>query len=270
MRMPDNILTMNDILPILPAFQDSPLLIAGPCSAENESQMMETARRLQAVGVHVFRAGVWKPRTRPGGFEGYGVKALQWLSWIKAETGMLTATEVGCAEHARLAVEAGVDLLWIGARTSASPFAMQEIAETLRGTDKPVLVKNPVCPDLDLWIGAMERLYNCGIRRLGAIHRGFKTYGQSTYRNPPCWELVEEFHQELPEIPLICDPSHMGGSRALVAPLSLTALDKGYQGLIIESHCNPAAALTDAQQQITPDDLGRLIRKINLPQPIRI
>ncbi len=236
---------------------------AGPCSAESPLQMLETARGLAGCGTDVFRAGIWKPRTRPGGFEGMGEKALAWLAAVKDETGLLTATEVGNARHAELALRAGVDVLWIGARTTASPFAVQDIADALAGCDVTVLVKNPVCADLELWLGAIERLYNCGLRRIGAIHRGFKTFGETIYRNTPHWEIAEQLRRELPGLPLICDPSHMGGVRSLVAPLAQKAVSMGYYGLIVESHCNPDAALTDAAQQITPACLAGIVSEIS-------
>ena len=249
-----------DFKPILPATHTgSPIIIAGPCSAESPEQMLETATRLQRQGVRIFRAGVWKPRTRPGGFEGHGKEALQWLDMVRRRAGMLVATEVGTARQAADALEANIDLLWIGARTTTSPFAVQEIAEVLRGTDTPILVKNPVCPDLDLWIGAVERLYLCGVRRLAAIHRGYKVPGETTYRNAPLWEHVAQFRRQLPQLPIICDPSHMGGSRNLILPLSNTALSLGYDGLIIESQCNPDQALTDSHQQVTPETLSPLV-----------
>ena len=252
-----------NLLPLLPLQPEGrPLVIAGPCSAESPMQMLETARGLAGRGTDVFRAGIWKPRTRPGGFEGMGDKALAWLAAVKDETGLLTATEVGNARHAELAMKAGVDILWIGARTSASPFAVQEIAEVLAGEDVPVLVKNPVCADLQLWIGAIERLYLRGLRRLGAIHRGFKTFGDTTYRNTPHWEIAAALRAELPSLPIICDPSHIGGKRSLVAPLSQQAMSMGYDGLIIESHCNPDAALSDAAQQITPTTLTALLDQL--------
>lgn len=239
--------------------KQQPLIIAGPCSAESRSQILATACELSSAGVDVFRAGVWKPRTRPGGFEGMGDSALEWLKTVKDVTGMLTATEVGNAVHAEKALAAGVDILWIGARTTASPFAVQEIADALAGVDIPVLVKNPVCVDLELWIGAIERLYMRGIVRLGAIHRGFKTMGDPVYRNTPLWEIVAGLRCALPGLPVICDPSHMGGSRALIEPLSQKALSMGYEGLIIESHTNPDAALTDARQQVTPSALSKML-----------
>lgn len=239
-----------------------PILIAGPCSAESEEQVLATARVLRDTGIGIFRAGVWKPRTRPGGFEGHGSLALKWMERVKRETGMLTATEIGCAQHAQEAMEAGIDVLWIGARTTASPFAMQEIADALRGSDARVLVKNPVCADLDLWIGGVERLYMAGIRRLGAIHRGFKVPGVTDFRNAPVWEIAEAFRRELPELPMLCDPSHMGGKRERVMPIMEEAIERGYDGLIIESHIEPDKAWTDAAQQITPSELTTLLSKV--------
>lgn len=235
------------------------MIIAGPCSAESLEQLRSTAWGLRRVGVNIFRAGVWKPRTRPGGFEGYGSAALEWLSQIKEETGMLTATEVGCASHVAEALKAGIDILWVGARTSVSPFAMQEIGEALRGTDAAVLVKNPVCPDPELWIGAIERLYNCGVTRLAAIHRGFKIPGNTDYRNAPLWELAAGLRAQFPELPILCDPSHMGGARDKIWPLSMEALYRGYDGLIIESHYQPETALTDKFQQVTPQVVGDIL-----------
>ena len=243
-----------------------PIIIAGPCSAESEEQVLETARGLRQAGISIFRAGIWKPRTRPGGFEGVGVVGLPWLRRVKEETGMLTATEIANRCHAEAAIDAGIDILWIGARTSANPFAMQEVADVLneRGFNGPVLVKNPVNPDLDLWIGALQRLYNAGIRRLGAIHRGFTAYGQHIYRNLPQWHIALELRRRLPELPIITDPSHIGGKREMVAPLSQQALDMGFDGLIIESHCNPDCAWSDAAQQITPDVLQLILSTLVL------
>ncbi len=240
----------------------SPLIIAGPCSAESRSQVLETGRLLAASGIKIFRAGVWKPRTRPGGFEGHGAEALKWLKEVRETFGMLTATEVGTAAHAEQAIEEGVDILWIGARTTASPFAVQEIADALRGTDYPILVKNPVCADLELWTGAIERLQNAGLSRIGMIHRGFKTYGDPIFRNSPHWEIAEAMRTRFPGMTMLCDPSHMGGSRELIAPISTRALRTGYHGLIIESHCNPAQALTDGAQQITPEALSSMLLTI--------
>ncbi|MBQ4034322.1 MAG: bifunctional 3-deoxy-7-phosphoheptulonate synthase/chorismate mutase type II [Paludibacteraceae bacterium] len=247
----------------LPGLEDKrPIVIAGPCSAETEEQVLETAKQLAAQGVKIYRAGVWKPRTKPGGFEGNGLDALPWLQRVKKETGMYVSTEVATAKHVEAALEAGVDLLWIGARTTADPFAVQEIADTLKGVDIPVLIKNPVNPDLDLWIGALERLYNAGIKRLGAIHRGFSSYDKKLYRNLPQWHIPIELHRRLPELPIFCDPSHIGGRRDLIAPLSQQAMDLQFDGLIIESHCNPEKAWTDASQQVSPDVLGLILNNL--------
>lgn len=232
-----------------------PMVIAGPCSAESREQIMETALQLSSKGIKIFRAGIWKPRTKPGGFEGVGAAGLPWLKEVKEKTGMLTATEVATPYHVLEAIKAGIDILWIGARTVANPFAMQELAEALRGTDMPVLVKNPVNPDLELWIGAFERLYNAGIRRLGAIHRGFSSYEKKLYRNVPLWHIPIELKRRYPQMTIFCDPSHIGGKRELVAPISQQALDLNFEGLIIESHCSPDNALSDAAQQITPEIL---------------
>lgn len=248
-----------------------PLVLAGPCSAESEAQILEAARALAAAGVKIFRAGVWKPRTKPGGFEGIGSPALQWLAKAKSETGMLIATEVANERHTREALDAGVDVLWIGARTSANPFAVQEIADVLaalpqeRRDSLAVLVKNPVNPDLELWIGAMERINGAGIRRIGAIHRGFSAYGKHIYRNPPKWRIPIELHRRLPDLPIICDPSHIGGKRELIAPLSQQALDMNFDGLIVECHCHPDSALSDSAQQITPDVLAYILETLAIP-----
>ena len=202
-----------------------PIIIAGPCSAETEEQVMSTATDLAKAGIKIFRAGIWKPRTKPGGFEGIGEEGLVWLERVQKETGMLVATEVATRQHVEAALKHGVDVLWIGARTSANPFAMQEIADTLKGVDVPVLVKNPVNPDLELWIGAMQRLHNAGITRIGAIHRGFSAYGKHLYRNMPQWHIPIELRRRLPNMTIFCDPSHIGGKRELVAPLSQQAMD---------------------------------------------
>jgi len=239
-----------------------PLLIAGPCSAETEEQVMETARQLAARGVKIFRAGIWKPRTKPGGFEGNGVTALPWLKRVKAELGMYTAVEVATAAHVRDALAYDVDILWIGARTSANPFAVQEVADALEGMDIPVLIKNPVNPDLDLWIGAIQRVYNAGIRKIGAIHRGFSSYDKKIYRNLPQWHIPIELKRQIPNLPLICDPSHIGGRRELIAPLCQQAMDLNFDGLIVESHCNPEKAWSDAAQQVTPDVLDFIMNTL--------
>ena len=232
-----------------------PIVIAGPCSAESREQVQNTATALAAKGVKIFRAGIWKPRTKPGGFEGVGAVGLPWLKEVKQVTGMLTATEVATPYHVFEAIKAGIDILWIGARTVANPFAMQELADALRGTDIPVLVKNPVNPDLELWIGALERIYNAGIKKLGVIHRGFSSYEKKLYRNLPLWHIPIELKRRYPNITIFCDPSHIGGKRELVAPIAQQALDLKFEGLIIESHCNPDSALSDAAQQLTPEVL---------------
>ena len=236
-----------------------PLIIAGPCSAETEEQVMETAKRLAERGIKIFRAGIWKPRTKPGGFEGIGVEGLPWLKAVKKETGMLVATEVATAKHVYEALKAGIDILWIGARTTANPFAVQEIADALKGADVPVLVKNPVNPDLELWIGALERINGAGLKRIGAIHRGFSSYDKKLYRNLPQWHIPIELRRRIPSLPILCDPSHIGGKRELVAPLSQQAMDLGFDGLIVESHCNPDCAWSDAKQQVTPDVLDYIL-----------
>ena len=244
----------------LPGVEDRrPLIIAGPCSAETEEQVMETAKMLAERGIKIFRAGIWKPRTKPGGFEGIGVEGLPWLKAVKKETGMLVATEVATAKHVYEALKAGIDILWIGARTTANPFAVQEIADALKGADVPVLVKNPVNPDLELWIGALERINGAGLKRIGAIHRGFSSYDKKLYRNLPQWHIPIELRRRIPSLPILCDPSHIGGKRELVAPLSQQAMDLGFDGLIVESHCNPDCAWSDAKQQVTPDVLDYIL-----------
>ena len=246
----------------LPADNVRPFVIAGPCSAETEEQMLTTAHQLRSFGCHNFRAGIWKPRTKPGGFEGHGEKALPWLKRVKDETGMLVSTEVATPEHVELTLKYGVDILWVGARTAANPFAMQALADALRGVDIPVFVKNPVNPDLELWIGALERLNQAGIRRLGAIHRGFSSYDKKIYRNLPMWQIPIELRRRLPGLPLICDPSHIGGRRELIAPLCQQALDMGFDGLIVESHCSPDDAWSDARQQVTPEVLDYILLQL--------
>lgn len=247
----------------IPGIEDKrPLIIAGPCSAETEEQVISTAKELSSVGIRIFRAGIWKPRTKPGGFEGIGAQGLAWMNEVKEETGMLAATEVATAKHVEQALKEGIELLWIGARTTANPFAVQEVADALKGVDIPVLVKNPVNPDLELWIGALERLNVAGIRRLGAIHRGFTAYEKVIFRNLPMWHIPIELMRRIPQLPIICDPSHMGGSRELVAPLSQQAMDLGFYGLMIESHCAPDKAWSDAKQQVTPDVLSFILDKL--------
>lgn len=239
-------------------------LVAGPCSAENSDQVMQTAQQLNSMGVKVFRAGLWKPRTRPGSFEGVGSVGLPWLQEVKRATGMKTATEVANTWHVKECLHYGIDLLWLGARTTANPFAVQELADALRGTDSTVLVKNPVNPDVDLWEGALERLYRSGIRKLAAVHRGFSKYGVSTYRNVPQWEIPVELRRRIPEIPLLNDPSHISGNRDLLFPVAQKAMDLSFDGLFIECHNKPAKALSDKNQQITPQALQILLDKLIL------
>lgn len=254
----------------LPGVRDGLLIIAGPCSAESASQIDATARPLADAGVAVFRAGAWKPRTMPGGFEGVGAPAIGWLSDVKAATGMLVATEVATAAHVELALAGGIDYLWLGARTVANPFAVQEIADAIAASGKSpaVLVKNPISPDIDLWIGAISRLYGAGVKHLGAVHRGFTNYGtDSAYRNDPRWSVAFELRRRLPSLPLLCDPSHIAGRRDLVPIVAAKAMSMGFDGLIIESHCNPDAALSDAAQQLTPDEVTRMLAALRRIAP---
>lgn len=241
-----------------------PLIIAGPCSAESESQVLQIAGELKANGINIFRAGIWKPRTKPGGFEGVGSIGLDWLRKVKQQYGMYVSTEVANKNHVIEAVSSGLDILWIGARTCANPFAMQEIADTLEmlSIDIPVLIKNPVNPDLELWIGGIQRIYNAGIRRIGAIHRGFSVYGKHIYRNQPQWHLPIELHRRFPDLSIIHDPSHVGGKREFVSTLSQQALDLGFDGLMVETHDNPDCALSDKDQQITPKALFEILSKL--------
>jgi len=256
---------MDKILDIVPVSEwgfftlPRPMVIAGPCSAESEEQVMETALGLRKFGINVFRAGIWKPRTHPGSFEGVGTPGLRWLRRVKEETGMKVCTEVASEKHVYECIKYGVDMVWIGARTTANPFLVQEIAGALQDTDIPVLVKNPVNPDLDLWIGALERLNRSGVRKLGVIHRGFSTSDKIAYRNDPQWQIAIELRTRIPSMPFFADPSHMGGSRAYLAEISQRAMDLGLEGIMIESHCNPDCALSDAKQQLTPADLQDLL-----------
>ena len=243
---------------------EHPLVIAGPCSAETEEQVLKIAHELKDSDVSYFRAGIWKPRTRPGMFEGVGEIGLRWLKKVKEETGMKTCTEVANAAHVKLAIENDVDLLWIGARSTVSPFIMQEIADALAGTDKIVLVKNPVNPDLALWLGGIERLYTAGIKNLGAIHRGFSTYEKTKYRNTPEWQLAIEFQNKFPDLPLINDPSHITGKRDMIFEVSQTALDLNFDGLMIETHFDPEKAWSDAAQQVTPDTLKQIMEDLKV------
>lgn len=251
-----------------PANDSKAMIIAGPCSAESEEQVMEIARRVAKIdGISAFRAGVWKPRTRPNSFEGVGVEGLGWLKRVKEETGLSTAVEVANANHVYEALKHGIDILWIGARTTVNPFSVQEIANALRGADVPVWVKNPVNPDLQLWLGALERLSAAGIIRLGAIHRGFSTHQKTVYRNIPKWNLPIELKRIAPEIPLLCDPSHIAGNRDYLAAISQKALDLAMDGLMVETHHQPENALSDAAQQITPEVLQTMLSKLHFRQP---
>ena len=253
--------------PLFAGKTNKPFLIAGPCSAESRAQVMETGRALAQKGdASIFRAGVWKPRTRPGSFEGIGEPALAWLNDLKAETGVPVATEVANAYHVEACLKNNIDYLWIGARTTVNPFYVQEIAEALKGVDIPVLVKNPLHPDIGLWIGALERFNKCGITQLMAIHRGFYSYEAAPYRNVPKWDLAIKLKRWMPELPIICDPSHIAGDAALISDISQIALDLDMDGLMIESHCNPSTALSDPKQQITPDVLHQLMNDLIMPK----
>lgn len=239
-----------------------PVIISGPCSAETEEQTIQTAKELVQAGVSIFRAGIWKPRTRPNSFEGVGSQGLEWLKAVKQETGMLLATEVANVKHVYESLKAGIDILWVGARTTANPFAIQEIADALRGLDMIVLVKNPINPDVDLWMGAIERIHQAGIKKIGAIHRGFSSFDKSRYRNIPQWQIPIELKTRIPNIPLICDPSHIAGKRHLLQSISQKAVDLNFDGLMIESHRNPDEAWSDAKQQITPQKLSEMINEL--------
>ncbi len=257
----------KDLIPVFYAESQcgSPVIIAGPCSAESRAQTLRTAEELASAGIRYFRAGVWKPRTRPGSFEGVGAKALPWLAEVREKTDMTPMTEIASPAHLRNALRAGICTVWIGARTAANPFAVQEIADFISGLPRGekdrmgVLVKNPVNPDLELWIGALQRLYRAGVRRLGAIHRGFSAYGNHLYRNVPEWRIPIELKRRIPSLPLICDPSHIGGRRDLIGKISQQALDMRFDGLIVESHCDPDCALSDSAQQVTPSELSTIL-----------
>ncbi len=240
-------------------YMKRPVVIAGPCSAETRDQVLDTALQLKSKGINIFRAGIWKPRTRPNSFEGVGEEGLLWLQDVQQQTGMMVATEVANAKHVEKALKAGVDILWLGARTTVNPFAVQEIADAVKNVDIPILIKNPMNPDLELWIGAFERLYEAGIRKLAAIHRGFSIYQKIKYRNEPQWQIAIDLKRRLPNLPMIGDPSHIGGKREYVAEISQKSMDLNYEGLIIESHCNPDKAWSDASQQLTPDNLAALL-----------
>ena len=239
-----------------------PFVIAGPCSAETKEQVLNTAHQLKELGIKIYRAGVWKPRTRPNSFEGVGSKSLEWLKQVKKETGMLIAVEVANKQHVYEALKSDIDILWIGARTSANPFSVQEIADSLKGIDIPILVKNPINPDLELWIGAIERIQQAGITRIAAIHRGFSSYGTTKFRNIPQWQIPIELKRRIPQLPIICDPSHIGGERELITTISQKAMDLDMDGLMIESHCNPLEAWSDVNQQITPKHLKKILKEL--------
>jgi chorismate mutase len=265
---------MEPTTPILPVekwadYKKRPLLIAGPCSAETEEQVINTARELAAIGeVNIFRAGLWKPRTRPGTFEGVGSLGLPWLKRVQQETGMPVATEVANAKHVYEALKYGIDYIWIGARSSANPFVVQEIAESLEGAKVGVLIKNPVNPDLDLWIGAIERVRKAGVTRIAAIHRGFSNYEKTQYRNIPHWQLAVDLKQQFPELPMICDPSHITGNASMLYDVSQKSMDLNYDGLMIETHIDPENAWSDAAQQVTPNELREIISRLIMRSPV--
>ena len=240
-----------------------PYLIAGPCSAESENQLLTIAKAVEGTA-DIFRAGVWKPRTKPNSFEGIGKDALSWLKTIQQETSLKVVTEVATAKHVELCLESGVDMLWIGARTTVNPFYVQEIAEALRGVDIPVFVKNPIHPELGLWLGAFERLHKVGVKQLAAIHRGFYSYEKVAFRNDPKWEIPIKLREEIRDLPIICDPSHIAGKAALVGDIAQTAMDINLDGLMIETHHNPSAALSDAEQQVTPKELNNIMNNLVL------
>ncbi len=244
-----------------------PLLIAGPCSAETEEQLYDTAKAIKQLGINIIRAGVWKPRTRPNSFEGMGIQALKWIRDIKSDLGVSFATEVASPVHVQEALYHGVDVLWIGARSTVNPFTVQDIADSLKGVDNPVFVKNPVNPDLSLWIGAIERIQNAGVKKIGAIHRGFSSYQKTRFRNQPNWRIPLDLKKNFPYIPLICDPSHIAGQRSILQEVSQRAADLDFDGLIIETHRDPDNAWSDAKQQITPERLGELLNEIRFRKP---
>ncbi|HRH49333.1 MAG TPA: chorismate mutase [Panacibacter sp.] len=255
--------TITQTKPIEEVLQKRPLIISGPCSAETEEQVMQTAIRLAATGkVDVMRAGIWKPRTRPGSFEGIGTKGLPWLQQARKVTGIPVAVEVATSKQAEDALHFGVDVLWIGARTTVNPFSVQDVADALRGVDVPVLIKNPINPDIELWIGAAERVAKAGIKTIGLIHRGFSSYGNTEYRNAPMWHLAIEMKRRYPEMMMINDPSHICGRRDILQDVAQTAMDLDFDGLIIESHIDPDMAWSDAKQQITPERLGEMLDSI--------
>ena len=244
--------------------KERPLIISGPCSAETEKQVLDTANNLKKIGINIFRAGLWKPRTRPNNFEGVGEKGLDWLEKVKKETGMLVATEVANANHLDKVLKSKIDIIWIGARTTANPFAVQEIATALEGVNIPVFIKNPINPDIELWIGAIERIYKSGINKIGVIHRGFSTYKKTKYRNNPQWQIAIDLMKKFPKIPILCDPSHISGNVNLIQSISQKAMDLNYNGLIIESHINPNEAISDKYQQVKPNTLLEIINSLSI------
>ncbi len=244
-----------------------PFIISGPCGVESEEQIHATAKALSKLNVHVLRGGIWKPRTRPDSFQGIGTEGLRWLKNAGVENNLPVMVEVASPKHVEEALQTGIDVLWIGARTSVNPFLVQEIADALKGVDIPVMVKNPINPELELWIGAIERVYKAGIRCIAAIHRGFSTYEKTKYRNVPNWQIPIELKRRFPDLPLICDPSHISGQREMIQSVSQTALDLNYDGLMIESHIHPAKALSDAQQQLSPAAMGELLQSLIIRQP---
>lgn len=257
-----------NINPWLSEYTDTlhPFVIAGPCSAESKGQLLAIATALKSMGIHIMRAGVWKPRTRPNSFEGVGAKAFAWMQEVKVTTGIRFAIEVASADHVDLALKAGIDVLWIGARTTVNPFTVQEIADALKGVNIPVFVKNPINPEEALWLGALERISKAGVEKMGAIHRGFSSYQKSRYRNQPYWQIPLSLKSQFPNMPLLADPSHIAGSREFIEEISQKALDLGYDGLIIETHPDPDKALSDAQQQITPSQLKEILGSLRLSQ----
>ncbi len=253
----------------LPIEEGQLLMIAGPCSAESEEQILSTAQKIRSIeAIQVFRSGIWKPRTRPGHFEGIGKEGLAWLDQVKKENGFLTAVEVATPKHIESVLQHSVDMVWLGARTVSNPFSIEEIAQALKGVDLAVWVKNPINPDIELWTGALERLNRNGINKLGAIHRGFYPFEKTELRNIPKWEIPIELKRRFPDLPIICDPSHISGQRQYIQDISQKALDMNFDGLMIESHCQPEQALSDAQQQLTPEDLSKLMQSLKIRQRI--
>ena len=259
---------LKNLSPLKKWFKDGfnePLIIAGPCSAESEPQLMLTAKKIAELGkVKIFRSGIWKPRTRPGNFEGVGSEGLEWLSQVKKETGLYTAIEVANPEHVELAIKYGIDVLWVGARTTSSPFSVQKLADCLKGFTGPLLVKNPINPDINLWIGALERFYKAGINKIATVHRGFYPFEATTLRNIPKWELPIELKSQCRNLPIICDPSHISGNREFIYEVAQKALDLNMDGLMIETHYHPTVALSDMNQQLTPKELEELLENLVL------